>query len=70
MQNPLLVLGPLPNFSCIEPEKIEAALKQLLVENRSEIARILAQAGPFTWENLIEPLDEMNDRLAKFWSPI
>lgn len=31
---------------------------------------MVAQPGPFTWENLCQPLAEMDDRLGKIWSPV
>lgn len=70
MENPLLVLGSLPTFSNIVPENILPALKILLAENRQILQKLLAGPEPYTWENLLFPLEEMNDRLSKFWSPV
>lgn len=69
MENPLLVLGPLPNFSCVSPENIAPSLKQLLTQNRQELQELLKQKN-FSWENLIAPIEDMSDKLSKFWSPI
>lgn len=60
----------LPPFSQIQPEHIIPALTQILNGNRAEIDRLLAAAQPPTWENLINPLNELNDTLSKMWSPI
>jgi len=60
----------LPNFSKIDPKEIEPTLDQILTENRAQIAKLLANLTEPTWENLIQPLDDLGDRLSHFWSPI
>lgn len=71
MDNPLLNTGPLPSFSNIIPEEhVESALKQIICQNRILLADILSQTEGYTWENLLDPLEEMNDRLAKAWAPV
>lgn len=69
MENPLLNQGPLPRFSDIAPEHVEPALKQIISRHRAELTELLAQEH-FTWDNLMQPLEEMQDRLSKMWSPI
>ena len=70
MTNPLLASTPLPQFSTIRPEHVEPAIEQLLTEARQTIARQLQAGGPFTWENLIVPIEDAEDRLNKAWSPV
>ena len=70
MDNPLLNLEGLPPFSQIRPEHAEPAIDQLLAENRQRIDALLQQDLSFSWENLIEPLESMEDRLDRAWSPI
>ena len=70
MQNPLLNQSSLPLFSKIEPKHVEPAIDQLLAESRSLVKKLLAATASYTWENLIEPLDNSEDRLNKAWSPI
>ncbi len=71
MENPLLRQGPLPSFSNIIPEEqVESALKHIISQNRGELANLLNTQTAFTWANLMTPLEEMNDRLSKAWSPI
>jgi oligopeptidase A len=70
MENPLLTQGLLPIFSTIQPELIEPAIKHVISQNRVELQKLLAQENGFTWDNLIAPLEEMSDRLAKVWSPV
>lgn len=70
MQNPLLTNTELPAFSQIRPEHIEPALDQVLAENRAKIATLLSQPAPYTWENLVLPLEELDNRLNKLWSAV
>ena len=70
MHNPLLENSTLPQFSKIRPEHIEPAIDQLLNEARATITRHLDIVGPYSWQNLIEPIEEAEDRLNKAWSPV
>lgn len=71
MSNPLLVkISGLPPFSQIQPEHIVPALDQVLAENRAHIDQLIHTAQPPTWDNFVQPLNELNDRLSRLWSPI
>ncbi len=70
MNNPLLADATLPLFSQIKPEHVVPAIDQLLTEARSSIAHHLQATQHYTWKNLIEPLEEMDDKLNKAWSPV
>ncbi len=70
MENPLLNLSGLPPFSRILPEHVEPAIDSILADNRLQLEKILAGGAPFTWENLIYPLEVMEDRLSRAWSPV
>jgi oligopeptidase A len=70
MKNRLLNNSDLPVFSQIKPEFIEPALDEILAKNRARIAEITNNSPPYTWENLIQPLEELDNELDKFWSPI
>ncbi|ABV34758.1 Oligopeptidase A [Shewanella sediminis HAW-EB3] len=70
MSNPLLTSAVLPPFSKIKPEHIQDAVEQGIANCRSQIEKVLAQPQPFTWNNLIAPLEEVDDELSKIWSPI
>lgn len=70
MSNPLLTSSTLPPFSKIKPEHIQAAVEQGIADCRSQIDQVLAQTVPFTWDNLVVPLEETDDALGKIWSPI
>jgi len=60
----------LPVFSQITPQQIEHQLEQLLANNRTEITQLTQQANISSWEQLIQPLEMLDNQLSKFWSPI
>ena len=68
--NPLLNNKGLPRFADIKPEHAEAAIDAVLSENRQQIDEILNTGGPYTWDTLAGPLEEIGERLARTWSPI
>jgi len=70
MNNPLLENTPLPQFSKIKPEHIEAAIDTLLAEARHVVDSHLKAVTDYTWENLVEPIENSEDKLNKVWSPI
>ncbi|MGZ8143367.1 MAG: oligopeptidase A [Methylosarcina sp.] len=70
MTNPLLIDTPLPLFSQIQPEHVEPAIDQLLAEARSVVEERLKATESYTWKNLIEPLENIEDKLNKAWSPV
>ncbi len=70
MANPLLTTADLPSFAAIQPKHVESAIDYLLAENRAEIERLLAANAVYTWDNLLRPLEELEDRLNKAWSPV
>ncbi len=70
MNNPLLEQDGLPQFSKIRPEDVEPAIDQLLAENRRRIAELLDQVSEPSWDNLVEPIEEWEDRLERAWSPV
>ena len=69
MTNPLLTDQLLPRFDAIRPEHVGPAIRGLLDANRARIAG-LAAGDPPTFAGVIEPLEEMNHRLARAWSPV
>jgi oligopeptidase A len=63
-------LNDLPKFSTIGPESVVPELERLLDGNRAAIDALPASGRTWSWETLVEPLDELDDRINKFWSPI
>ena len=70
MTNPLLTTTDLPYYTAIRPEHIEPAIDRVLADNRVVLERLLAAQDTYTWDNLIQPLEELEDRLNKAWSPV
>ncbi|HEX9802521.1 MAG TPA: oligopeptidase A [Gammaproteobacteria bacterium] len=70
MQNPLLQMDDLPPFGAIRPEHVEPAVDAVLAENRAEVARLLESGGGYSWESLVAPLEALDDRLNRIWSPV
>ena len=69
MNNPLLHIEDLPSFTNIREESIQPAIEEIIADNLAEIDRLLQQPT-FTWENLIDPMNLLDDRLSKAWSPV
>ena len=59
----------LPKFSSIEKNDIESSLDRLLIDNYKKINK-LVKPGNNTWETLMQPLEDINDRLHRYWAPI
>jgi oligopeptidase A len=70
MSNPLLELQDLPPFSQIRPEHAEPAIDTLLARNRQGIEQLLQANDHYTWDNLIRPMEDQEDRLSRAWSPV
>ena len=70
MSNPLLERFELPTFSRIKPEHVRPAIEQIIADNRAAVQSRLEKGGPYTWENLVAPLELMDDRLNRSWSPV
>src|SRR3989338_827389 len=68
MQNPLLEKNPLPLFSQLKPEHIQPALNEILINNRAAVQQLLTRQTGYTWQNLIEPLDTIDDTLDTAWA--
>ncbi|NJD08498.1 MAG: oligopeptidase A [Methylococcaceae bacterium] len=70
MSNPLLEPYDLPPFSHIQPEHAVPAIRQIVDDNRKAVAALLESGGPYAWETLVAPMEELEDRLHKAWSPV
>jgi oligopeptidase A len=68
--NPLLETTGLPKFSAIKPEHVRPAITRVLGENRAQLGALLAPANSPSWDSLIRPLELMEERLDRTWSPI
>lgn len=70
LSNPLLATDGLPRFDAIRPEQVEPALDTVLRENRARIADLFADMRDPRWETVVQPLEEMGERLSRMWSPV
>ncbi len=74
INNPLLDLTDLPPFNAIKPEHVEPAIEQILADNRTAIENLLAHLSANSetpcWDNFVAPLEILEDRLARAWSPV
>ncbi|MUL19128.1 oligopeptidase A [Aliivibrio fischeri] len=70
MSNPLLTFTDLPPFSQIKPEHIQPAVEQAIADCRAKIEEVLASDVTPSWESIIVPLAETDDRLSRIWSPV
>ena len=68
--NPLLDITSLPRFSQIKPQNVEPAIDQVLAENRRRIVALLDATNTYNWDNLAYPMEEVNERLNRIWSPV
>ena len=67
--NPLYNIDTLPAFTEIQPHHIEPAIDHLLEQNRNTLKALLKQ-DHYTWQNLIQPIEDMEDLLERTWSPV
>lgn len=70
MKNPLIDSFSLPPFSAICPEHIIPALRSVLDQCRATIEKITTQPEPLIWNNLCQPLEEIENKLDLIWTPI
>lgn len=60
----------IPHFSEIKLAEVESKLDALLQHNLDAIHALLQNNHPYTYENLLQPLEELHDQLHHFWGPI
>ena len=69
MNNPLLDSAGLPRFASIRAAHIEPAIDRRLAENRARIDALLENTQRREWDNFIQPLEDMDERLGRAWGP-
>ncbi len=60
----------LPEFSQFNPIDINLQLDKIIQSNQASIKSLLAQKISPSWDSLIVPLEQLNDELNNFWSPV
>lgn len=68
--NPLLDFSGLPRFPELRPEHVAPAVEQLLADGREVIARIERSSEPPTWDSVVRPLEDANERISRAWSQV
>lgn len=70
MTNPLLAPAELPRFSAIEASHAEPAIREVIDRNKAAIEALLASHQPATWETVLQPIEALEDELARVWAPV
>ncbi len=68
--NPLLADLELPPFSRISGDDVLGAVQTLLARGRGRVAEVLDAAEEPTWESVVQPMGEIDDRISRAWSPV
>ncbi|MEP4147551.1 MAG: oligopeptidase A [Halioglobus sp.] len=70
MNNPMLQHTELPAFSTIETGDIKPAITQLIERNKEAIDSLLDATEHYTADNLLQPIESMDDELSRVFSPV
>jgi len=70
MTNPILFRDSLPLFDQIKPSHILPAIESILKEANSLIHSLKAMGGPISWENFVEPIEMVSEKISRAWGQI
>lgn len=68
--NPLLSIEGLPRFNAFHVEHIKPAVDTLLKENLATVDALVNMTETPTWQNFVEPLEALSNRLERVWGPV
>jgi oligopeptidase A len=68
--NPLLDFSGLPRFKEILPEHVTPAIRQLLENDRAEVASLLADRTANSWDTFVLPLENSSEKVSRAWGQI
>lgn len=68
--NPLLHIEGLPIFSALKPEHIYPAVKQAIDNCVNVIKQVSASEVRPTWDSVIAPIEEADDKFSKIWAVV
>jgi len=68
--NPLLATEGTPRFDQIRAEHALPAVQQRIEEFEALLEELMARGGPYTWEELVEPLDLADERISRAFGPL
>ena len=67
--NPLLQKEQFPDFTKIQAQHFKPAIEYTIKHNNEKIKKLLTQEK-FTWKNLIEPLELLDEDISSLWHTI
>ena len=70
MDNPLLDTSSLPRFGDIAPEHVMPAVSELIAAHRQNLAGLLESESAWSFESLVERVEDMHHELSRVWSPV
>lgn len=65
--NPLLDFSDLPRFDAVKPEHVADAIDTLLAQCRATVAALEAPMPLLSWENFVQPLEDVTEKLGRAW---
>lgn len=65
-----MTANSLPMFSTLDPQAMPKECELLLAESKRQVALAVADKRSPDWYNLMAPLEEIDDRIGRFWSPM
>ncbi|MDO9420353.1 MAG: M3 family metallopeptidase [Herminiimonas sp.] len=65
--NPLLDFSDLAQFEAIKPDHIGSAIDSLLDQARTVVKELEEPIAQVTWENFVEPLENVTEKLGRAW---
>ena len=68
--NPLLDFSGLPRYSAVTADHITPAVDLLLAECRAADAKLINPSVPATWQDFVEPLANVHERLERAWGMV
>ncbi len=68
--NPLLNFSDLPRFGKVRAAHVQPALDRVLKENRAQLEELFTEENHYTWETFVQPIEDMQERLSRMWSPV
>jgi oligopeptidase A len=68
--NPLLDFSDLPRFDAFAPQHVTPAIDALLAECRDTVKRLEAPSAHVSWNEFIEPLESVTEKLGRAWGMV
>jgi oligopeptidase A len=60
----------LPDFNALSAHQIEPTIDQLLTDSRLALSQIVTSSQAPSWQNLVEPLEMIDQLFERIWGPI